>query len=293
MTTLKYIALLILISPLSTLTWGENIQPIKGYKFGVNPYLSVTRMDNMYAPISNELEKNLNHKVKFLTSSTHHKFLEKLNAEYYDIVLIQPFWYPIAVDEKGYIPLLRMEEPFVSSIITLENSEIRSVDDLKGKIIATPPPFAPVVHMAKRALLEKGIVPGKDVTFVAFKTVDSCLQQVLIGSANACISPPYVPTMLEQSMNIKLRTVLQSSSIPNMALVVHPRVAEKERDTIKKTFLSLSNTEAGKKLLKNIQSRGFIPIIDSQYDVVRDFRKEIKLKEATLKETKLKEIGHQ
>jgi len=245
------------------------------YKFGVFPYLSAVRMDDIYAPVSDELSKSLHHKVKFRTSSTFKKFLSKLKSEYYDIALIQPFWYPIAVDKKSYIPLLKMQEPFESLIMTLENSKIRSVNDLKGKIIATPPAFVPVVHMARRALIAKGLVPGKDVTFKAFKSVDSCFQQVLIGNASACVAPPFAPGVFEKAMNVKLRTIFKSPSIPNLALVVHPRVPEQQRLKIKKTIMSWSQSAKGKKLLKSMQTKQYVPIIDKDYDVVRQFLKEI------------------
>jgi len=241
----------IFIFGISTNAWAAEKQNKDEYKFGVFPYLSAVRMDEIYAPVSKELTKSLEHKVKFRTSSTFRKFLSKLKAEYYDFALIQPFWYPVAVDAHHYLPLIRMEEPFVSLIMVLDESQIHTVDDLRGKIIATPPAFVPVVHMARRALIKKGIVPGKDVTFEAFKSVDSCFQQVLIGKASACVAPPFAPAVI-------------------------PRVPGQDRKRISKTIMSWSNTEKGKKLLKSMQTKRFVPIIDREYDVVRKFLKEIK-----------------
>lgn len=276
MIKVKYVKFLvtyiILAAQMPIVSGAENDE----YKFGVFPYLSAIRMDRIYAPVSQQLTRRLDHKVKFGTSSTFKKFLTKLKAGYYDFALIQPFWYPVAVDEKGYIPLLRMVEPFESLILTLSESNIRTVDDLRGKIIATPPAFVPVVHMARRALTAKGIVPGKDVVFKAYKSVDSCFQQLLIGKASACIAPPFAPAIFEQAMNVKFRILFKSSSIPNLALVIHPRVDSHERQRIKDIILSWSHNNKGKALLKSIQTKKFVPIIDKEYDSVRKFLKEIK-----------------
>jgi len=272
----KKLALFVFVFGISTITWAAEKQARGEYKFGVFPYLSAVRMDRIYAPVSKELAKNLEHKVKFRTSSTFRIFLDKLKAEYYDFALIQPFWYPVAVDTHHYLPLIRMEEPFVSLIMVLDESQIHTVDDLRGKIIATPPAFVPVVHMARRALIKKGIVPGKDATFEAFKSVDSCFQQVLIGKASACVAPPFAPGVIEKSMNVKLRTILESPAIPNLSLVIHPRVPRQDRKRISKTIMSWSNTKKGKKLLNNMQTKRFVPIIDKEYDVVRKFLREIK-----------------
>ena len=260
----------------NTVLAADDKDKINEYKFGVFPYLSTAHMDKIYSPVSDELTKELKLNVKFRTSSTFKKFLGKLKSEYYDFALIQPFWYPIAVDKKGYIPLLKMKEPFVSLIMVLDSSKILSVKDLKGKTIATPPAFVPVVHMAHRALLSKGLVPGKDVIFKSFKSVDSCFQQVLIRKASACIAPPFAPAAFENFMNIKLRSVLKSSGIPNLSLVIHPRVPKHDRMLIKKTIMSWTSTQKGQELLSHMQTKQFVPIIDKEYDVVRNFLKEIK-----------------
>ena len=245
------------------------------YKFGVFPYLSAVRLDNIYAPVSDELSQVIAHKVKFRTSSTFKKFLKKLKSGYYDFALIQPFWYPVAVDEVGYIPLLKMEEPFVSLIMVLDDSPIKKLSDLKGEVIATPPAFVPVVHMARRALIEKGMQPGIDVEFKAYKTVDSCFQQLLIGNASACVAPPFAPVVFEEAMNVKFRVLLKSKAIPNLALVIHSRLNSSDRMKIRNTIMSWSDTSKGKKLLSDMQTERFLPIDDKDYDVVRKFLKEI------------------
>jgi len=247
----------------------------KDYIFGVFPYLSASKMDKIYSPASQVLAKSLTHGVKFRTSSTFKRFLGKLKSSYYDFALIQPFWYPVAVDQNSYLPLVRMKEPFVSLIMVIEDSPIKTVNDLKGKVIATPPSFVPVVHMAKRALKDAGFSLDKDVKFKAFKTVESCFQHVMIGKADACVAPPFAPAVFEEAMNLKLRTILQSDAIPNLSLVVHPRVPEATRNKIAEELISWVDTEKGQELLSNMQTREFVRIDDKEYDVVRQFLKEI------------------
>ncbi len=226
-------------------------------KFGVFPYLSAIRLDKIYAPVTGELSKNLGRKVRFRTSSTFEKFLANIKAEDYDIALIQPFWYPVAVDQHGYLPLLRTEEPFVSLVMVLEDSALRTLDDLRGEVVATPPAFVPVVHMARSALIERGLVPRENVTLRAYKSVDSCFHQVVIGEASACVTPPFAFRSVEKSMGVKFRTLLETPGIPNLALVVHPRVPEQDRDRIKQAILSWSDTESGQALLGNMQTKKF------------------------------------
>lgn len=245
------------------------------YKFGVFPYLSPVLLDDIYSPVSAELSTALDKTVYFRTSSNFTRFFNKLSHQKYDFALIQPFWYPAAVDQFGYLPLVRMEEPLTALIMVMEESSLRDVSELKGKLIATPPPFAPVVHMAKRVLKQLGLTPGLDVELKAFNTVDSCFQQVIIMAAVACIAPSFAPAVIEEKMHVRFRALLEPPPIPNHPFVVHSRVPANDRERIKQALLSWHKSERGKQLLKGMSTQGFVPAEDEEYDVIRTFLAEI------------------
>lgn len=77
-------------------------------------------------------------------------------------------------------------------------------------------------------------------------------------------------------MNVKFRPILKSKGIPNLTLVIHPRVPEHHRRIIIHEFLSWSDTDEGKKILTEMNTSGFTSINDNEYNVVRDFLKRIK-----------------
>lgn len=251
--------------------------PREAYSLGVFPYLSVARLEPIYVPFALEMGKTLERPVGFLTSTEFKKFFKKLSQQRFDFALIQPFWYPPAADRFSYLPLVRFEEPFTSMIVVLEESPIKTVGDLRGKSVATPPSFVPVVHMARRALKDKGLLTGVDLDFKAYKTIDSCFQQVLIGNASACVAPNFAIKTIEEKLHVKLRTVLESPSIPNLSLVVHSRVSPEHREKVKNLLLSWGSGEnrVNDNLLKEINTRRFVPAIDAEYDVVRSYLREI------------------
>ncbi len=244
------------------------------YKLGVFPYLTPLRMEAIYAPVGAALSRAISDPVQFRTASRFELFFAKLKAQDYDIALIQPFWYGPAVDQFGYLPLARMEEPFTSLIMVLDESPLRSPEDLRGESVATPPAFVPVTRMASRALEEIDIVPGRDVELKAYKSVDSCFQQVLIGSASACVSPPFAPPVIEEKLKVKLRVLMQTPGIPNLTFVVHSRVPAEVRSRFQQAILSWANSDEGRILLQAIKTRGFVAADDAEYDVVRALVKE-------------------
>lgn len=274
----RVLTCLLLIGNPSVSLAAEKFPEVDAYRFGVFPYLSAVRLEAIYAPVSAELSRALGHDVHFRTSSHFKRFFAKLEQQHYDIALIQPFWYPPAVDRFGYLPLVRMEEPFASLIMVPDESPLREVADLKGKIIATPPAFVPVVHMARGALRKAGLVPGRDVQLQAFNSVDACFQRVLIGAASACVAPPFAPAVIEDKMNVRLRILLKTPSIPSLSVVVHSRLPPEERERLKNILLSWSHNESGRALLKTMKTQAFVPAVDSEYDVVRTFIREIEEK---------------
>ncbi len=81
-----------------------------------------------------ELSNALGRDVNFRSASDFKRFFQNLKRQKYDIALIQPFWYPPAVDEFGYLPVVRMREPLVSLIMLPEDSQIRSLEDKAGQL---------------------------------------------------------------------------------------------------------------------------------------------------------------
>lgn len=267
--------LVLLLSGVSA-SWAYD-SPDDNYTFGVFPYLSTTRLESIYVPVSIEMSKALGKKVIFRTSSEYKIFFNKLKQQSFDIAMIQPFWYPPAVDQYDYSPLVRYGEPLISRIMVLSNGPIKTINDLKDKIIATPPAFVPIVHMAKRALQNHGLNPEKDLQLKAFKTVDSCIKQVIIGNASGCVAPNHAHSAIKHKMQTSLRPILESPGIPNVSLVVHSRVPPEEREIIKNLLLSWgeNGSDPHKNLLNSIGTNSFIESKDDDYEVVRSFLREL------------------
>ena len=241
------------------------------YSMGIVPYFSPSRLEGIYGPAAAELSRTLGHSVVFRTSTSWVKYFAQLKAQTYDIALIHALFYVPAADEFGYLPLARMREPFTAVVVVPEQSPIRTVDDLRNHVIATPPNFLPTVHLAKKSLRDRGLVNGRNVTFEETKTVDSCLQQVLVGHAQACIAPPFAAKSFEASSGVRLRVVLQTAELPSSLFVVHKRVPPAERERIRAALLQWNSTTSGQAVLKSMNTQALVVATDAEYDIVRAF----------------------
>lgn len=241
------------------------------YTFAVVPYFSPSRLEEIYAPAAADLARSLGHGVVFRTTSTWDKFFAQLKAQTYDIAFVHALFYVPAADEFGYVPLARMQEPFTAVVVAPDNSPIRTLDDLRDKVIATPPGYLPTVHLGKKALRDRGFVRGRNVTFNEARTVDACLQDTLVGAAQACIAPTFAAQAFQTATGVRMRVLLESTALPSSVFVVHKRVPPAERERMRAALLDWNNTTSGRAVLKTINTRSLIAASDRDYDVVRAF----------------------
>ena len=160
---------------------------IKGeYSIGVFPFLPPRQLEKVFAPLAKDLGDAINRKIVLRTNTTYHKFAENLDAEKFDIAFVQPFDYIRIADNLGYRPLVTRKNSLKAVLVVKPESPVNSVADMKGKHVAFPPNVAAVSRLMKAHFVNNGLKPGKDVKFSHHRSHVSCMQQVLIGEADAC-----------------------------------------------------------------------------------------------------------
>lgn len=251
----------------------------KNYVLGVFPHLPPRELEKVYAPIAAALGKALGKQVEFGSSSTYERFMENLASETYDIIFTQPFDYIDAADNHGYLPLATRDEPLATIVVVQSGSALKSIHDLRGKTIALPPKVSAVSYLLRGYLENNGLVPGKDVTLIYHRSHVSCLQQVIIGAADACATAAPALRFFTHKMNVTLDIIVETTSIPHTLFAVHPRVSEQDRNKLLSTILSWKDTKDGKALLSRGKLKPFKAVKDSDYDVVRELSKNITVTE--------------
>ena len=245
------------------------------YQFGVAAYLPPVRMSQLYGPMASAFSKALDRPVRFRTATTFGRYFAQQRAGNYEIALVHAMFYVAAVDEQGYVPLARMIEPFKGLVVVLDRSPARSLADLRGKVIATPPAYLPTVHLVRRVMRDQGFEPSRDFKFESFRSVESCLHQLVIGAAAACVCPPFALRGVEQALQVRFRTVAESPGIPNLTFVAHKRVPDAERRRLLETIVGWRDDPDGRRLVGAIGSSGFVEAHDADFDEVRQMMKSL------------------
>ncbi len=191
--------LVLVVLALTLVTAGSTAagQPRPGYRFGVFPYLPVLTIDRIFGPIAASFSKQLNRPVYLKTKSNFEKFADELADQSYDIIFVHPFFYVDAADKYHYLPLARLDQEFTGVVMVGEERSWHDWHDLVGKTVALPPELTAVSEMVKAALIDAGLRPGVDVVLQHYRTKTSCLQAVVLGSADACAVPRFVLAQIE------------------------------------------------------------------------------------------------
>jgi ABC-type phosphate/phosphonate transport system substrate-binding protein len=253
-----------LMSP-STATASQESVPKPAYRLGVFPYLPALTIDRLYGPLADSFSIELDRLVKLRTKSTFENFADAITEQSYDILFVHPFFYVDAVDRHGYLPLARLQQPLNAVLVSAEDGDARTLDDLMGRTIGLPPKLAAVSKLIKSALMDAGLRPGLDLGIRHFRNKASCLQAVDTGAVAACGVPEFILSQLETFARRPLRVIFEAPPVSHFAFAIHSRVPEEERLRLQNLVLSLSYGAVE----GFAEGRSFVPIGDDDYTSIR------------------------
>jgi ABC-type phosphate/phosphonate transport system substrate-binding protein len=97
----------------------------------------------------------------------------------------------------------------------------------------------------------------------------SCLQAVVIGSADACAVPRLILSRVGLIAEMKLKVMAETTPISQLVIAVHGRVPAADRAKLLADILSWPRTEQGQAILAAGAWSGFALARDADYDGIR------------------------
>ncbi|WP_157271938.1 phosphate/phosphite/phosphonate ABC transporter substrate-binding protein [Azohydromonas aeria] len=229
---------------------------------GVVPYLSARAIVQLYRPLQEQLERALQRPVRLVTAPDYITFLDKTAKREYDLVATSPAFGRLAQLETGYVPLARPVHSLEVLLVTPRDGPLQSLEALRGQIIATTDLLATLTLAGQRALRERGLVPGRDVTLRATSSHANSLAALQRGDAAAAISSATALRQLSQSTVAEVRIVTVLSTTTPLLYLASPALAPPEVETVRRTMLEFANaTEAGRRFVDELGHGGLAPIV--------------------------------
>jgi phosphonate transport system substrate-binding protein len=241
------------------------------YRLGIFPYMAPRQTIKYYGPIAADMEQGLDHPIKLESQRSFSDFTQALAMHSYDIALIQPFDYPEVVEKQGYLPLARISVPLVTQFYVRSDSRYHTLEDLRGTTIAMPPAKSANSRMGLRALYNNKLIPGHDVNIRYFSSHDSCIQQVWVGNASACVTAPPPIRVFQKRMQASLRPIYDTPPIPHVLFVADPRIPPEVRTKLQQLIISWGQDAHSSEMLKDLGFPPFVAVKPGEYAMMRHY----------------------
>lgn len=237
------------------------------YTFGVVPQQASEKLARLWVPLTKYLSEQTGLNIEFTTAPTIPEFEERLAAGAYDFAYMNPYHFTVFNEQPGYTAISRQKNHVIRGIIVVSsNLEIESLEELAGKKLAFPAPNAFAATLVTRAFLDM-VAPGYTATFV--NSHDSVYQTVAKGLFAG--GGGIVRTLNEISPDLKqnLEVLWLSPGYTGHAFAAHPKVPEVVRTLVQNGLITMSSSEEGALLIRELGMEGFQAAVDSDWDDVR------------------------
>ena len=167
---------------------------------------------------------------------------------------------------------------FKGEVLVKADSDMESLEDLKGKKIATLSPNSASGYIYPVAeMKDLGIDPLTDCTLTTVNDIPSEMTAVLNGQQDACFvfqgaryvfSSKFTDYDLYKDLKV---LYLTDGDIPNDAIAVQPSMDEYLKAQIKDVFLNMANDEEGKEAMSLWGHTGYGEADESAYDTIEAY----------------------
>ncbi|MEC6748126.1 phosphate/phosphite/phosphonate ABC transporter substrate-binding protein [Marinilactibacillus sp. XAAS-LB27] len=252
-------------------------------------------MEAKSEPFAEYLSEKLDRDIEVTVATDYSAIVEAMDSGQVDIGIMPPAAYVQARETDGAEAILtsqlgdydqetglplegELTNTFKGEILVRTDSDIESLEDLKGKNIITLNPTSASGYIYPIAeMREAGIDPTNEVTMTTVSDIPSELSAVLSEQADAAFvfegaRNVFASFFTEDDLFEELRVLyLTEGDIPNDAIAVQPEMDAELKEEIKAAFLNMKDDEEGSEAMAIWGHQGYEEAADSAYDTIREY----------------------
>ena len=235
--------------------------------FGIVPQQSASSLARVWIPVMQEIAARSGFRIVFRTTPDIPSFEEALAKGTYDLAYMNPYHYVVFSKQAGYRAFAKEKGRRLTGIIVVpKDSPIKDIRELAGKKVAFPAPAAFAASMLTRAEFSRHKIPI-EVNYVS--SHDSVYRGVARGVFAAGGGIQRTLEAMDTDVASGLRVLTKTPSYVPHAFAANRRVSPDVVEAIQKAMFSLSEDEAGQKLLKELSFKGVESATDAEWDEIR------------------------
>ena len=247
-------------------------------------------------PLEQLLSDELGIPVTVSVSTDYNTIVEAMASKQVDVGFLPPNAYVLANEQSNVKVLLQAQrygikqpggestdelvDSYRSMIVVKSGSDIKELEDLKGKTIATQDVTSSAGYVWPVAEMKKaGIDINTDVTTVQVKGHDQAVLSLLNGDVDAAFvfedARNTVKNDYPEIMD-EVEPMYFTEPIPNDTISVRSDMSEEWDKKIQDAFIAIGKDEEGKQIISDIYSHeGYVVSKDSNFDIVREYAEQV------------------
>lgn len=254
------------------------------YSFGPATQRSPVLMAKYWNPILDYVSRRSGVELLLSVAPTGDQSSDATVRGEYDFVYNNHQFKPSAA-AQGYTVILRPRAPAISGqIVTLDDSPIKTLNDLNGKTVG----FANSRAFAGYTVpMDQLVRAGIEVKPVFGGSQEGIMGQLMAGSVIAAGVNGTVMRDYAARKNLRYRILWRSAEFPDLAISVHPRVPVAVTKAVQKAFAAMLGDpegarvlEASAKLVMQPPPYGFSAATQHDYQSYIDFYRDCVFKGA-------------
>jgi phosphonate transport system substrate-binding protein len=239
-------------------------------------------------PLKTYLEQVLKKNIELVVTTDYSSMIEAMRFSRIEIAYFGPLSYVLAKSkapgiEPFAVGVTRGSPTYKSVIITQAGGSVKSLVDIKGKMMGYGDVASTSSHLIPRALLARnGLFGDTDYKFAHLGAHDAVARAVQSGQVQAgALSQDIFKSLVAKGTidGNKVVVLAESDPIPNYPIVMQGNLAPDLKAAIKAAFLELKDKE----VLRTFRADGFAATNDDAYDILRETAKVLNLDLAKFK----------
>ncbi|MFN3479560.1 MAG: phosphate/phosphite/phosphonate ABC transporter substrate-binding protein [Thermodesulfovibrionales bacterium] len=243
-------------------------------RFGVVPLESPAIMFKKFSPLTEYLSRKLGRPVDLRIAVDFEGAIKDIGQNITQLCYMTPSTYIEANKRYGvkvFAKALRDGKPYHHSvIITRNDSDLRSIEDLKGRTFAFGDMRSTSSHIIPRAMLKQAGIDLTDLKYYNYLGHhDDVIKAVLKGEYDA---GGVMESTAYKFKDKGIRFLKLSDEIPEFNICYNPSLSEGDLSIIRTALITLKDTDPeGATILKSIDESytGFTEAKDSDYEPIR------------------------
>lgn len=246
-------------------------------RFAIHPLHNPQKLAQTYQPLIDALNLQLvGIQLELEASRDYAVYEEKFRRGAPELLLPNP-WQTLEAMKVGYRVIAMAGDPadFKGLILVRKDSGIKQIADLKGREISYPAPTAVAACMMPQAFLQtQGLDVMHDTTNRYVGSQESSIMNVYLKqtAAGATWPPPWRAFQKEHPLEAsELMVAWETKPLVNNSVMVRRDLPANVGVEVRAALLRVAGSAQGRQLLARMETAGFYPAQDSDYEPVRRF----------------------